>query len=348
MVDADVDPRPRRIRWQADVVPAAPDDDRDDVREAAAGTGLAPGSERPPPDEAGGASGLAAASHGPPGTGAGVDSLGEGPDPIGIDSVDADDLARARALVASARRIAVLTGAGISTDSGIPDFRGPNGLWTRNPEAEKLATIGVYRSDPDVRRRAWAKRLDTAMWRRRPNPGHLALVDLEAQGRLELVITQNVDGLHRSAGTDPDRLVEVHGNVREVECLSCGARTAMADTAARVEAGEADPSCLVCGGILKPAVVFFGEGLDPADLERAFAAAEACDLFLAVGTSLTVYPINETVPAAVAAGARLVIVNAEPTPFDRVADVVLRGSISAVLPSVVGGGPGASAQSLGE
>jgi NAD-dependent deacetylase len=257
------------------------------------------------------------------------------------------ELAQGRYLLAAARRIVVLTGAGISTDSGIPDFRGPNGLWTKNPEAEKLATIGVYRSDPDARRRAWAKRLDTAMWQRRPNPGHLALVDLEAEGRLELVITQNVDGLHRAAGTDPDRLVEVHGNVREVVCLTCGDRTPMPDTAARVEAGEQDPPCVECGGILKPAVVFFGEGLDPDDLERAFAAAEACDLFLVVGSSLTVYPINETVTAAVAAGAQLVIVNGEPTPFDRAADVVLRGAISEVLPTIVGGWPGAAAEPLG-
>lgn len=246
-------------------------------------------------------------------------------------------VAEARALVAASRRIAVLTGAGISTDSGIPDFRGPDGVWTRNPAAEKLANISAYRNDPDVRRAAWSRRLDTAMWRRRPNPGHLALVDLERSGRLELLITQNVDGLHRAAGTDVDRLVEVHGNVREVACLSCGTRWPMAEIAARVDAGEDDPPCEVCGGILKPAVVFFGENLDEGDLHRAFAAAEDCDLFLAVGSSLAVYPINETVPTAVTKGAALVIVNAEPTPFDQWADVVLRSSISETLPLLVDG-----------
>ncbi|MEZ5143823.1 MAG: Sir2 family NAD-dependent protein deacetylase [Acidimicrobiales bacterium] len=201
--------------------------------------------------------------------------------------------------------------------------------------------MDAYRSDPDIRRRAWRRRLDTAMWSRKPNPGHLALVDLERQGGLDLLVTQNVDGLHRAAGTDPERLVEVHGNVREVVCLSCRDRLPMAVVAVRVDAGEEDPPCLVCGGILKPAVVFFGESLDPVDLERAFAASERCDLFLVVGSSLTVYPINETAGTAVGAGARLVIVNAEPTPFDRFADVVLRGSISHVLPEIV-------ASSLGE
>ena len=251
-------------------------------------------------------------------------------------AVDPDRLAAARRLVAEARRIVVLTGAGISTDSGIPDFRGPDGIWTRDPEAEKLATIGVYRRDPAVRRRAWQRRLDTAMWSRRPNAGHLALVDLERTGRLDLLVTQNVDGLHRAAGTDVERLVEVHGNVREVVCLSCGERTTMADAAARVDAGEDDPPCRACGGILKPAVVFFGENLDPADLRRAFGAAERCDLFLVVGSSLAVYPINEAATVARDAGARLVILNGEPTPFDRRADVVLRGSISDALPALVG------------
>jgi NAD-dependent deacetylase len=247
-----------------------------------------------------------------------------------------DAVERARELVARSERVTVLTGAGISTDSGIPDFRGPNGVWTKNPEAEKLATIDVYLSDAEVRRRAWRRRLDTAMWARQPNPGHHALVDLERQGKLHLLITQNVDGLHLAAGTSPDLLVEVHGNAREVHCVSCGKRGSIHEVIVRVEAGEEDPDCRSCGGILKPAVVFFGEGLDPEDLDRAFTAAESCDLFLAVGTSLAVYPINETVSAALRRGASLVIVNAEPTPFDRYADVVVPGSISEVLPEIVG------------
>ena len=246
-----------------------------------------------------------------------------------------DAIARARALVESARRVVVLTGAGISTDSGIPDFRGPDGLWTRDPEAEKLATIDVYRRDPEVRARAWARRLETRIWRREPNAGHRAVVELETSGRLDLLVTQNVDGLHRAAGTDPGRLVEIHGNVREIVCLACGDRQAPAGVISRVEAGEPDPPCLHCGGILKPAVVFFGESLDGAALDRAFTAASAADLLLAVGTSLQVYPIAEMVPLASRAGVPVVIVNGEPTAFDDQVDVVLHGGISAVLPALV-------------
>jgi len=245
------------------------------------------------------------------------------------------DLDAAQELLRQSRRVVVLTGAGISTDSGIPDFRGPEGLWTKDPEAEKLANISVYRRDPDVRKRAWRRRLESSMWSRRPNAGHQALVDLQRSGRLSLLITQNIDGLHRAAGTDPALLVEAHGNVREIVCLSCDRRFPTAEIAQRVDNGEEDPSCEVCDGILKPAVVFFGENLDPRDLERSFAASESCDLFVAVGTSLAVYPINETVTMAREAGARIVIINGEPTMFDRIADVVLRTSISVVLPALV-------------
>src|SRR5690349_18195607 len=198
---------------------------------------------------------------------------------------------RVRGWIDAARRVVVLTGAGISTDSGIPDFRGPQGVWTKNPEAEKQATIDVYLHDPEIRERAWRRRIDTGIFRLEPNPGHHALVDFEATGRLELLATQNVDGLHRAAGTDPDKLAEVHGNVREVECVSCDFRAPIEGTVARVEAGEPDPACEACGGILKPTVVFFGELLPERELERSFAAAQACDLFLAVGTTLVVYPI---------------------------------------------------------
>jgi NAD-dependent deacetylase len=241
----------------------------------------------------------------------------------------------ARALVGAASRVVALTGAGISTDSGIPDFRGPNGLWTRDPEAEKLATIGVYRRDPDARRRAWAKRLDSKIWARSPNAGHFALVELERQGRLGLLVTQNVDGLHARAGTSPDRLVEIHGNVRQIECLGCGAQSPSGEIVARVEAGEPDPSCVECGGILKPAVVFFGESLDPVALDRSMAAAAAAEVLLAVGTSLQVFPIAEMVPEALRHGVPVVIVNGEATPFDGRAEAVVRGSISDLLPALV-------------
>jgi NAD-dependent deacetylase len=254
----------------------------------------------------------------------------------GTDGALTAELAHARTLVAGARRIVVLTGAGISTDSGIPDFRGPNGVWTRNPKAEKMAHIDAYLGDPAVRERAWRNRLESEVWQARPNAGHRALVELEARGSLLALLTQNIDGLHLAAGSDPDLVVQVHGTAHEVLCMSCDERAPMQRALDRVAAGEVDPPCRTCGGILKAAVISFGQNLVVADLERAFAAAASCDLLVAIGTSLGVYPIAEVVPTALRAGASLVFVNAEPTPFDRDADVVLRGSISEVLPQIVG------------
>jgi len=244
-------------------------------------------------------------------------------------------LEHARQLVSDAQRVVVLTGAGISTDSGIPDFRGPQGVWTKNPEAEKMATLQYYVSDPDIRKRSWRNRLEHAAWTAEPNAGHFALVDLERQGKLHTLVTQNVDGLHMLAGSDPAKVVEIHGTMREVECLSCGERAPMERTLTRVRAGEEDPPCRTCGGILKSATISFGQNLVADDLMRAQLAAETCDLLLAVGSSLGVYPAAGMVPIAKESGAALIIVNAEPTPFDAVADAVLRGSISEILPALV-------------
>jgi len=244
-------------------------------------------------------------------------------------------VATARGWIDAARRIVVLTGAGISTDSGIPDFRGPQGLWTRNPEAEKMATLQHYVADPEVRRRAWRTRVESPMHDREPNDGHRALVTLERRGILDTLVTQNVDGLHLKAGSSPERVVEIHGTAREVVCLGCGERAAMERALARVRAGEVDPPCRSCGGILKSATISFGQGLVQADLERAGAAARRCDLMLAVGTKLSVYPIAGIVPVAKEAGARVVILNAEPTEMDSLADIILRGSISALLPRLM-------------
>jgi NAD-dependent protein deacetylase/lipoamidase len=238
--------------------------------------------------------------------------------------------------VDEAQRVVVLTGAGISTDSGIPDFRGPNGVWTRNPEAEKRATLQHYMSNPDVRRKAWLDRLDHAAWVAEPNPGHRALVTLERRGKLDTLITQNVDGLHQAAGSDPERVVEVHGTIREVMCMSCGERAPMQRALDRVRAGEADPACRTCGGILKSATISFGQNLVPDDLERAGAAARRADLLLAVGSTLAVYPVADIVPVARLSGARIVIVNGDETAMDHLADAVLRGPISELLPRVVG------------
>jgi len=253
-------------------------------------------------------------------------------------------VARARAVLAAARRVVVLTGAGISTDSGIPDFRGPNGVWTRNPEAEKLSTLQAYVSDPEVRRRAWRQRLESPAWEARPNAGHRALVALERRGVLDTLVTQNIDGLHQAAGSDPRRVVEIHGTMRDVVCLSCGARTPMPAILDRVRAGEDDPACTepigggVCGGILKSATISFGQALVAEDLERAHDAARSCDVLLAVGSTLSVYPAAGLVPTAFESGAAVVIVNGEPTEYDGIAEVVVRAPISEALPAIVGGG----------
>jgi NAD-dependent deacetylase len=243
-------------------------------------------------------------------------------------------LAAARELVRSATRIVALTGAGISTDSGIPDFRGPDGVWTRDPEAEKYSTIDHYLSDAEIRRRAWQRRLENPAWTAEPNAGHRALVSLEAGGALDLLVTQNIDGLHVRAGNSPERVVEVHGTIRDAVCVACNWRGAMGDVLDRIRSGDPDPSCHDCGGILKSATVFFGESLDESDVVRAFDSASSAEVLICIGTSLQVYPIARMVPLALAAGAALVIVNGEPTPFDVEATVV-RGSISDVLPALV-------------
>jgi NAD-dependent deacetylase len=239
------------------------------------------------------------------------------------------------AWLASARSIVALTGAGISTESGIPDFRGPDGVWTRDPRAERLSNIGYYVADPSIRRESWRRRAEHPAWSAEPNAGHLALVDLERSGRLDVLVTQNIDGLHLLAGTSSDRLIEIHGTIRDTACLSCGDRRPMAETLARVHDGEADPACLRCGGILKSATVSFGQNLDPLLLERAERAASGSDLLLAIGTSLTVYPVARLPQLAKDAGARFVIVNAEPTPLDGLADAVLRGRAGDVLPALL-------------
>lgn len=283
------------------------------------------------------------------------------------------DVARLGELVAAAERITVLTGAGISTDSGIPDFRGPQGLWTKDPEAEKRATLQHYLGDPEVRRGAWRFRRDSAGWAAQPNAGHLALVELERMGKLHALVTQNIDGLHQRAGNDAALVIEVHGTMWWTRCWTCGDRRPMTEALERVADGEDDPDCLACrgasssdewqrdraasfrgegpvrheappgasraermrGGILKSDTISFGQALVPEVIERSLTASETCDLLLAVGSSLSVYPAANCVPRAVAAGAEVAIVNGEPTALDRMADVVVLGSISEVLPAAV-------------
>jgi len=249
--------------------------------------------------------------------------------------VDDELLERVAGWIRQARHAVALTGAGISTESGIPDFRGPQGVWTRDPKAEAKADIRFYVSDPNVRRAAWQTRLEHPARGARPNAGHRALAELERQARLATLITQNIDGLHLAAGSSPVRTIEIHGTIREYACLDCGARGPMADALDRVRAGDPDPACLDCGGILKSATISFGQSLVAADLERAERAAAESDLFLAIGTSLTVYPVAWLPERALSSGARLVIVNAEPTPLDDRAHAVLRGQIGEILPALV-------------
>jgi NAD-dependent deacetylase len=253
-----------------------------------------------------------------------------------VSAVRDDLITDAARWIDAAQRVVVLAGAGISTDSGIPDFRGPNGVWTRNPGAERRATLQNYMSDPDVRREAWQTRLQHPALSARPNAGHRALVELEHRGKLDTLVTQNIDGLHQAAGSDPAIVVEVHGTMHTVVCMSCGERAAMERALARVRAGEDDPPCRSCGGILKSATISFGQNLVPEDLQRAMEAARRCDLLLAVGSTLAVYPVAEMVPLARMAGAQIVIVNAEETAMDDLADAVIRGPIGEVLPQLVG------------
>jgi NAD-dependent deacetylase len=246
-----------------------------------------------------------------------------------------EDLERAREHLSRASRLVALTGAGISTDSGIPDFRGPRGVWTLNPKAERMSDIRYYVADPEVRRLSWQSRLAHPAWTAEPNAGHRALVTLARLGRLRALITQNIDGLHQRAGSDPETVIEVHGTLHRAVCLQCGTRQPMQAVLERVRAGEADPACTACGGILKSDTISFGQPLVPSVIDRAMRAAASADCLLAVGTSLQVYPIAAAVPAARAAGATIVIVNAEATAFDDIADVKLAGPIGELLPALI-------------
>lgn len=254
----------------------------------------------------------------------------------------ADDLERARDLVGRARRVLVLTGAGVSTDSGIPDFRGPSGLWTRDPGAGKVSDLGAFLADPAVRERSWRGYLASPARAARPNRGHLALLELERHDRLALLATQNTDGLHLAAGHDPRFVVELHGTSRTTSCRRCGTTRATDEVLVRVCAGDVDPRCDApgadgtCGGILKRDTVLFGEPLPREGLEQAVAAASTCDLLLAVGTTLSVYPAAALVPLAARRGVPVVIVNGQPTKMDGEARILVRSPIGDALPVIVG------------
>ena len=251
--------------------------------------------------------------------------------------LSADVIADVRRWVNESARVVALTGAGISTESGIPDFRGPQGVWTRDPRAEKLSNIHYYMADPEVRKLAWQGRVAHPAWTAVPNAGHHALVELERRAKLHALVTQNIDGLHQRAGNSPHRVIEVHGTVHDVVCMQCGWRGPMKHALDRMQAGEEDPACLECGGILKSATISFGQPLVPEVIDQAMQAAAEADLFMAIGTSLQVYPVAGVVPLASNAGARIVIVNAQPTPFDDIADAVISAPIGEVLPLICNG-----------
>ena len=247
-----------------------------------------------------------------------------------------DLIAAGRKWVDEAERVVVLTGAGISTDSGIPDFRGPQGLWTRNPLSEKMSNIHYYLADREVRKLSWQNRMASPAWTARPNAGHLALVHLEKRQKLHALITQNIDELHQVAGNSPGKVIEVHGSMRRFMCWGCGMRGPMQLVLERVRAGEEDPECRDCGGILKSDTISFGQQLVPEVIDRAMQVAGEAEVFVAAGSTLQVYPVAGAVDIARAAGAKVIIVNAQPTAFDDVADAVLPGSISEVLPAILG------------
>jgi NAD-dependent deacetylase len=235
-------------------------------------------------------------------------------------------------LAARARRIVALTGAGISTESGIPDYRGPGGVWER----QAPPTIGDFLENPDTRRAYWEGRRTRypELAAAQPNDGHRALARWEQAGRLTTIITQNIDGLHQKAGNTPDRVIELHGSAHRIRCFDCGTIWPSAVIQARLEEGESLPACEVCGGILRAATILFGEALPKEALERAVEAARGCDLMLVVGSSLIVNPAAQLPVLAKRSGASLAIVNRTPTPLDALADVTHRGEAGPALSAI--------------
>jgi NAD-dependent deacetylase len=246
------------------------------------------------------------------------------------------------ALLRGSSRVVAFTGAGISTESGIPDFRSPGGIWTRYDPRD--FTFDRYVTSAEVRAASWAMRREFFLQAPQPNAAHQALVDLERAGRLRTVVTQNIDGLHQAAGSAD--VIEIHGTAREVMCIGdhprdgtpdgCGFRAPFTWALDMVEVGEPDPCCPTCGGLVKSATVSFGQVLFPGTVDRAVGVVRQADLLLAVGSSLQVYPAADLPLEAVRSGAMLAIVNDETTPLDAAANVVIRGRAGDVLPVAVG------------
>ena len=249
------------------------------------------------------------------------------------DPVNSDICSRARDLVHEAGRLLAFTGAGISTESGIPDYRSPGGVWERY----RPVTIQEFFAGEEARIRYWTYKIETHrdFAGARPNAAHRALADLESTGRLLGIVTQNVDGLHQEAGVFPERVVELHGSNARVGCLDCGAEAGWESALAQWEAGRRPPVCADCGGFLKPRTISFGQGLRTQDLEQAVAWCRRCDLLVVVGTSLAVAPANQFPLLARDSGARLILVNRTPTPQDGLADAVLHAEAADILPEIM-------------
>jgi len=234
-----------------------------------------------------------------------------------------------------ATRVVALTGAGVSTASGIPDYRGSDGVWTRDPAAAAAFTLDRFLHDRDLRIRFWQTYLGHAAWTARPNAAHDALARLDRSGVAVRVLTQNIDGLHQAAGLAARKVIELHGTMWTTSCTRCRATAPTEQVRARVAAGEPDPSCVLCGGVVKLDTVLFGERLNPKVIDDATTVASATPLLLAIGSSLLVEPAAQLCRVAVDWGASLVIVNRDPTPYDELADDVIRTDIDDALPSIV-------------
>lgn len=259
-----------------------------------------------------------------------------------------DAFTKATDLIARSNRILALTGAGLSTASGIPDFRGPQGRWTQDPDAEKVSVLSYYLQDEDIRRKAWRIRATSPALTAEPNPAHLALVDLERAGRLAGIVTQNTDGLHLVAGSSEALVHEIHGNARRWRCEDCGRTGPLSEMVERINAGDDDPRCPDCEGITRATVILFEEMLTPEVLDASVKLAETADLVLAIGTSLTVHPVAGLVPYAFGHSAKVIIINAEETPYDYVAEAILREPIEEVVPRLVAAGLGAPGAGTGD
>lgn len=251
-----------------------------------------------------------------------------------------DPFTLAHDMVKKAQRIVFLTGAGISTSAGIPDYRGPDGVWTKNPGAERRSHIDTWMTDPDARIAGWQRRVNTAWESVLPTAAHDAITALATTGRVAQVVTQNIDGLHQRSGLPAQLLVEIHGTVLNSVCLRCHAEAPIGATLERVANGELDPHCIIenpdpCGGILKAATISFGQRLRTDDIERSQGATIESDLFIAIGTTLSVFPVAGLVPLAARRNIPIIIVNGSPTEMDHLASVILDGDINDVVPRLL-------------